>query len=58
MDEVQPDWVEVALARCDGATFEDFTKDFLAAVIGLEFVPLGGVKDGGLKGSSRQLGRV
>lgn len=39
--------VEIALERTSGTEFEQFCHAFLAAVIGIELVPLGGVHDGG-----------
>ncbi len=40
----------VALADIEGFPFERFVNDFLAAMLGSKFVPLGGVKDGGADG--------
>lgn len=42
--------VEVALSRVSSGHFEDFASAFLAATFGLEYVPLGGVRDGGADG--------
>lgn len=39
--------VKLALDRIEGFPFERFAHDFLAALLGRTFVPLGGVKDGG-----------
>ena len=39
--------VEIALTRVSGDEFEKFINVFLPAIIGPEYVPLGGVHDGG-----------
>lgn len=50
MDYVDPRRVQTALATIEGFPFERFVADFMAAMIGAEFVPLGGVNDGGADG--------
>ena len=39
--------VEIALTRVTGQDFEKFINAFLPAIIGVEYVPLGGAHDGG-----------
>ena len=39
--------VEIALTRITGRDFEKFVNAFLPAIAGVEYVPLGGVHDGG-----------
>ena len=50
MNTINHQRVEVALSRVSGAHFEDFAGAFLAATFGVEYVPLGGVRDGGADG--------
>lgn len=45
-----PDLVQLALQRATGATFEGFSQDFLGAILGRDYVPLGGMHDGGADG--------
>lgn len=40
----------VALQEADGNNFERFCQSFLAAIEGADFIPLGGVQDGGADG--------
>ncbi|WP_370331935.1 hypothetical protein [Mycolicibacterium hippocampi] len=42
--------MEIALAKATGNQFEDFVNDFLPAVLGQAYKPLGGIKDGGADG--------
>lgn len=42
--------VEIALSRVGGSDFERFVNALLAATTGVEYVPLGGVHDGGADG--------
>ena len=42
--------VEIALAHVDGDTFEQFAHVMLSALTGIDYVPLGGVRDGGADG--------
>jgi hypothetical protein len=44
---IHPDMVEVALDRTTGTVFERFVNSFYTALAGINFVPLGGVHDGG-----------
>jgi hypothetical protein len=47
---IHPDLLDVALDRVEGVPFERFCQDFLGAIEGRDFVPLGGVHDGGADG--------
>ena len=47
MQTVDHHLVEIALQRTDGISFEKFSQAFFGALTGAEFVPLGGVHDGG-----------
>ncbi|MDO3702705.1 hypothetical protein Q3W71_13610 [Micromonospora sp. C28SCA-DRY-2] len=44
---INTELVRVALDRVDGSTFERFINQFYPSVVGADFFPLGGVKDGG-----------
>lgn len=50
MDPVDYKLLDIALERVSGDVFEDFANVMLGATIGVEFVPLGGVHDGGADG--------
>lgn len=50
MDYVAPNRAAEALAVVEGFPFERFVSDFMSALLGSEFVPLGGVNDGGADG--------
>lgn len=50
MTTIELNAANLALERCDGASFEKFAQAFLSASLGREFVPLGGYKDGGADG--------
>lgn len=47
VEPVHPDVIGIALDRAEGFPFERFIRDFYAAVAGVTFAPLGGIKDGG-----------
>ncbi len=47
---IHPDLSEIALDKVEGFAFECFAQDFLSALEGRNFVPCGGVKDGGADG--------
>jgi hypothetical protein len=47
---VHPDLVRVSLERIEGTPFERFAQEFLSAAFGTQFVPLGGMQDGGADG--------
>lgn len=44
---IPADLIEIALDRASGASFERFVHFFYPALAGVEFVPLGGMSDGG-----------
>lgn len=50
VENISPDLAQIALDRVEGFAFERFAQDFLAALEGRDFVPVGGVKDGGADG--------
>lgn len=50
MQEVHPKHVSTALGDISGENFESFIHDFFPAASGIDFMPLGGVKDGGADG--------
>ncbi len=53
---IHPELIEIALDKAEGFPFERFATDFLSAVEGRNFVPLGGIHDGGADGvQSREL---
>ena len=47
MNTINHKLVEIALDRVTGVDFEKFANAFLPAIMGFEFVPTGGVHDGG-----------
>lgn len=47
MNTVDHSLVEIALNRVTGQDFEKFVNVFLSAIIGSEYIPLGGIHDGG-----------
>ena len=49
-EPVHPDLVKIALNRVTGNRFEDFVQPFWSSLIGAQYVPLGGVRDGGADG--------
>jgi len=55
-ERIHPDLIEIALDKAEGFPFERFAVDFLAAVEGKNFTPLGGLHDGGADGvQSREI---
>lgn len=46
-DPIHPDLVEIALERTEGTSFERFVHTFYPHLAGTNFVPLGGMHDGG-----------
>ncbi len=46
-EAIHGDLIEVALQRASGGDFERFVNAFYPSLAGIEFVPLGGNKDGG-----------
>ncbi|MDQ0241274.1 hypothetical protein [Arthrobacter bambusae] len=45
----------IALGKIQGFPFEAFVNDFFGSLLGKEFTPLGGVKDGGADGFERYI---
>lgn len=54
IDEVNTKLAKVALDNCEGFPFEEFAHDFFSSIIGTNFVPVGGVSDGGADGIHEQ----
>lgn len=50
MNYVDPNRVQSALDLVEGFPFERFVSDFMSAMLGASYVPLGGVNDGGADG--------
>lgn len=50
LDEVNVKLAQIALDNCEGFPFEEFANDFLAALEGKDFTPVGGTNDGGADG--------
>lgn len=46
-ENIHSDWVEIALDRVEGTAFERFVHAFYPSLAGIQFVPLGGMHDGG-----------
>ena len=49
-ENVHPELIQIALDKVEGFAFERFSQNFLAVLEGRDFVPVGGVKDGGADG--------
>lgn len=49
-NNIPPELSDIALDRAEGFAFERFAQDFLSALEGRNFVPIGGVGDGGADG--------
>jgi hypothetical protein len=47
VNNIDPRLVEIALEKATGSQFENFFNTFYAEIGGVEFVPLGGMHDGG-----------
>ncbi len=54
LEEINTKLAKVALDNCEGFPFEGFANDFIAAIEGTEFVPVGGTSDGGADGVQEQ----
>ena len=54
LDEINTKLAKVALDNCEGFPFEEFANDFIAAIEGTDFIPVGGVSDGGADGVHEQ----
>lgn len=51
VDTVDPRVIEIALSRVGGTDFENFAQGFFAATMGADYVPMGGLHDGGADGA-------
>jgi hypothetical protein len=51
LDTVDPRVIEIALSRVGGADFENFCQGFFASTMGADYVPMGGLRDGGADGA-------
>src|SRR5207249_235264 len=47
VETINPDLVTISLERVEGTPFERFVNAFYPAISGVEYVPLGGLHDGG-----------
>ncbi len=47
IERIPDDVVRIALDKAEGFPFERFAISFYSSLVGAEFVPLGGIKDGG-----------
>lgn len=54
LEEINTKLAKFALDNCEGFPFEEFANDFLAAIEGSAFVPVGGSSDGGADGVHEQ----
>lgn len=50
LKEINTKLAKIALQKCEGFPFEEFANDFLAAIEGTNFIPVGGTSDGGADG--------
>ena len=51
VSEIDPTAFEYAISKiADGFIFEKFAQDLLCQILGLDFVPIGGIKDKGIDG--------
>ena len=50
INEVNSKLAKIALDNCEGFPFEEFANDFMAAIEGANFIPVGGTSDGGADG--------
>ena len=50
LETVDPRIAEIALEKVQGSDFEKFCQGFFSATFGTDYVPLGGVQDGGADG--------
>ena len=49
-ENVHPDYINIALDKVEGFAFERFAQDFWSVLEGRDFVPFGGIGDGGADG--------
>jgi hypothetical protein len=50
LPEINTKLAKIALDYCEGFPFENFANDFIAAIEGSNFIPVGGASDGGADG--------
>ena len=50
MEHIDSKLIDIALERVAGSVFENFANAMLSAIIGSDFIPLGGTHDGGADG--------
>lgn len=50
VENIHPELIKVALDKVEGFAFERFAQDFLSVLEGRDFIPVGGVGDGGADG--------
>jgi len=51
LDTVNHNVIEIALSRVGRANFENFVQGFFSHVLGVDYVPMGGMHDGGADGA-------
>jgi hypothetical protein len=54
LEEINTKLAKIALDNCEGYPFEEFANDFISAIEGIDFVPVGGTSDGGADGVHEQ----
>ncbi|MEN8616673.1 hypothetical protein [Shewanella baltica] len=54
LPEINTKLAKIALDNCEGFPFEEFANDFIAAIEGSNFIPIGGTSDGGADGVHEQ----
>jgi hypothetical protein len=54
LKEINTKLATIALDNCEGFPFEEFANDFLSAIEGTNFIPVGGTSDGGADGVHEQ----
>jgi hypothetical protein len=54
LKEINTKLAKIALDNCEGFPFEGFANEFLSAVEGINFIPVGGTSDGGADGVHEQ----
>lgn len=47
VEPVHPDLIKIALDKASGWQFEAFANDYFSSLVGVKYVPLGGMHDGG-----------
>ena len=54
LKEINTKLAKIALGNCEGFPFEEFSNDFISAIEGTNFIPVGGTSDGGADGVHEQ----